>query len=458
MSTALISRALLALRAGLQFGGKRDLYEVYGYRLQLNFNDHFAKYCRQDIASRIVDAPAQATWRNAPEIIGANGFDTKWTDLVKKQKLWHYLERVDRLAGIGRYSVMLVGFDDGAPLDTPVGTAQEVIFLQPFSEPSAAIRTFEPDSNNPRFNMPQMYELNMVDPSSTIDPGILARSTVAKSNRIDVHHSRILHVAESVLEDNILGIPRLSKVFNLLEDLAKIVGGSAETFWLTASRGIQADIDKDMDLSTDDAKALSDEIEEWHHQLRRFVKTRGVKMNVLGSDVPNPSGPFDVIISLISGSTGIPRRILLGSEAGQLASEQDRANWAERIDERRGSFAQPIILEPFIDLLNKAGVLPQPADEVEFEWPSAYHLSPLEKAMTSAQSARSVANLSKQGTKTAPMLITTVEEAREIVGLPAEGAPEQPTFEEETPGQEEIDIDDPDVKEELDDAAADQPE
>ncbi len=459
MASALLSRLGLAMRAGFQFDGARDLYGVYGYKRHTTFEDYLAKYVRQDIASRIVDAPAQAVWRNPPEVIGSSEFATKWDTLVKKNKIWFNLERADRLAGIGIYSTMLIGFNDSSALHLPAHNADDILYLQPYSQPSANVLEFNKDPKDERYNRPEMYELRITDPASTINVGQITASITLHSRRVRVHHSRILHIAESILEDEVLGIPRLQKVYNLLEDLIKIVGGAGETFWLNARQGLQMDIDKDMDLSKEDSKALADEADEFMHQLRRIIRTRGVNMKSLGSDVADPRGPFEVVLGLISGATGIPRRILLGSEAGQLASEQDRANWAERIAERRGSFAEPMMLEPFVDLLNKAGVLPQGSQDVDFEWPSAFHMSPLEKAQTSAQSARSVINLAKQGTKTAPIVITTIEEAREMVGLPPEGAPEQPTFEDDDDGGDnfgQVDDDEEDKKEQVDDDSADE--
>ena len=88
MASTLVQRALLAFRLGLQFGGLRDLYAIYGYTLRPTFNDYFGKYCRQDIAGRIVDAPAKAVWRNPPTIKASSAFMTKWDSLVKKNKIY----------------------------------------------------------------------------------------------------------------------------------------------------------------------------------------------------------------------------------------------------------------------------------------------------------------------------------------------------------------------------------
>ena len=424
VGSELLQRAQLAMRAGFQFGTKRDLYAVFGYKTKLEYLDFLARYYRQDIARRIVNAPIKAVWRNPPKIKADETFVKEWEALVKEHNLWLSFERLECLASLGQFSILLIGYDDGLPLDAPAtgGNRRKVIYTQPYSEASVEITAFEGDATNPRFGLPQMYRIKTTDPGSTAITSGVGGLTSVRSELLDlqVHHSRVLHVARIELEDNVLGVPELTSIFNLLDDLMKVVGGSAETFWLTGNRGMQADIDKEMDITPSDEDALADEIEEFQHQLRRVIRTRGVKLTPLGSDTPDPRGSFEIIIKLISAATGIPQRILMGAEAGQLASEQDRANWATVIEERRASGAEPMILTPFIKKSIEVGVLPDPGD-FEFEWPSAFRMSPLEDAQRMAQQARSLVNMSKQAQANFPLI--TREEGRAILGLPPKPEP-----------------------------------
>ena len=429
--TTLLQRMGLAVRAGLQFADNRDLYAIFGWRTELKFEDYLAKYSRQDVAARIIDAPPQATWRSPPVIETAGPFKEQWEKLTREHQVWNRLERADRLAGLGTFAILLIGLDDGADLESPVsGGEHKLTYMQPYSEGSASVTLFEDDVRNPRYGMPTEYEVQAFD-TKGIQTGATTRPMSTK--RMKVHHTRVLHVADSPLEDNTFGVPRLSRIFNVLDDLLKVSGGSAETFWLTANRGLHIDIDKDMELNSTDADNLSDEIDEYQHQLRRAVRTRGAKVKVLGSDTPDPSGTFKMLINMLSGATGIPQRILIGSEAGQLASEQDRANWAERVNERNNSFAEPKMLAPLVRLLMDAGVLPEEEDPV-WVWPDAFKMDPLETAQMMAQQARAAVNFSRQGQFGQP--ITTQEEARVIMLLPEEGGPEQLELEDTKPGIE----------------------
>lgn len=414
--SGLISRMQLANLAGLRFSGKRDLYSVFGYEKVLDPEHFLAKYARQDIASRIIDAPPGATWANPPTLKEEGDLKTKWEELTKEIDLWGAMHRVDRLARLNQFSILLFGFDDTSDFEAPLNTqrdAKSLLYVRAIGSRQIDELSFVSDERNPRFGMPEMYNIKFDDPATK---SVTAGHVTTKGLRnLKVHASRIVHVVENPLEDETFGFPIIQRVFNLLDDLLKTTGGTAEMFWLAGTRGMQADIDKDMDITPADAKALSDEIEEYQHQLRRFIRTRGVKLNVLESETPQPKEMFDVIMALISGTTGIPRRILLGSEAGQLASEQDRANWADRIAERRTLFCTPTILRPTVSLLQTVGLLPD--GHAEFVWPSAFIMSPLEEGMAMAQKARAIGNISRQIGNKQPMQITSREEARDIVGL-----------------------------------------
>lgn len=404
--STLISRMMWALRAGLQFSGARDLYNVYGYSRQLTETMLYDKYKRQDVASSVIDKPAEALWTAPPEILlGKKPLGDGWSAFVAQNNLWSKILRADKLLGMEKYVVLFLGLPGKS--DKPaVGNVKDVSFVHVFGGSCAAVDSFVTDPSNPRFGYPEFYKLQL-------------SSSITSKNTVRVHHSRVIHLTNELLDSNILSEPRLVKGYNILEDILKVAGGSAETFWLTANRGTQVDVDKDMELSQADLDALSDEIDEYQHQLRRVLRTRGVKINTLGSDVADPRGVFEVSISLLASTYKIPQRILMGAEAGQLASEQDRANWAVSVQERRESFAHPYILLPILEKLQEIGVIAQfDKADLQFKWPEAFKVSPLERAQTMAQTARAVVNLSRQTSLGHPIL--TLEECRKVVEFPEE--------------------------------------
>ncbi len=415
--SALLERSKFFGTMGQSFGGDRKLYEVFGYKTNITSADLYAKYLRQDIAGTIVNAPADALWTNPPVIKADDAFMAAWTLLSELFSVWDILNRADKMTGWGRFSIIVIGTKDGSNLESPVkssdgsvGDPTNIIYMQPYSELGVKVAKLDDNAMSPRFGLPLLYQISIGE--SSVDTTNKGSAVMAKEMK--VHYSRIVHIVDGVIEDNVYGRPRLLNVYNLLEDTLKVAGGTAEVYWLTANRGMQIDIDKDMTLGPEDAANLEDEVEEYFHNLRRVIRTRGVKINELGAKVADPSNTFECIMSLISGATRIPKRIFLGSEAGQLASEQDRANWAERVVERRKNFANPHVLVPFITTMVNLGALPKPKG-LEIIWPEAFILAPLERAQTSAQKARSATNLAK--TLTEQPNLMTVDEARLIIGF-----------------------------------------
>lgn len=369
METVLQSRASLMKRLGQAFGGDRDVYTTLGYPLNLTFDDYYALWTREGIAKRVVKAFPEATWRGEPSLTVLNKPDKenatvkKWNKMVKKLRLYHYFQRVDVLSGIGRYGVLFLGFSDGKDLDQEVSKegSNEINYLVPYMERSVQIKSYVSDPKNPRFGLPEMYTIQMAGAD-----GITSGKNDTQVSR-DVHWTRCIHVAEGKEENEILGTPRLEPVFNYMKNIEKVAGGSAEMFWLGAYNGIVAEADKDAEI--DDVDGLNDEIENYVHKMKRFLLVQGIKVKNLAPNIASPWEPLRAQLTLTSGTTGIPSRILLGSERGELASIMDENNWNTRVDERRLDFAESQIMYPFIQRCMEYGVLPVEEDW-SILWPS----------------------------------------------------------------------------------------
>lgn len=388
--TSLITsaRGMLAQGLGEMFQGNRNLYTTFGYETDVTYAKMLKRYERQDIVSRIVNAYPDAIWTRPPEIIDNEKLSKALKELDAGVSLYHYINRVDRLAGIGKYAVLLLGFNDVSDvvdLETPVGSGGGVklIYVQAFGYGDAAVNTYEEDAASPYFGMPATYKITLR--TNTADK--------SASQSIVVHRSRVIHVADCTLNNDVEGYPILERVYNRLDDVEKTVGGSAEMYWMSGRKGMQVDIDKDTQYKPEDLAKLKSELEDFSHNLQRYIRTQGVTIKDLGGQHVNPEPVFNVIMSIISVTTGIPQRIFIGSEQGKLASEQDRANWALRIDERRVLYAEPKILRPLLTRLQEFGVLPK--GSYTFEWPEAFRMSPLERAQTAAQQARSATNVAR---------------------------------------------------------------
>ena len=161
-----------AAGVGQSFGGKRNLYEVFGYKEQkdLRVEDFLAKYRRQDITKRIVDAPAKATWRSGVRVTGTTELETAWDNLIKEQKILVQLARADRLSSLGHYSLLLLGFSDGGALETPIneGGGGALLYTRPICELSVTGITLNDDPTNERYGQPEMYQVQRTVPQNAL--------------------------------------------------------------------------------------------------------------------------------------------------------------------------------------------------------------------------------------------------------------------------------------------------
>lgn len=382
--SALTQRAAISASLGKSFGGERDLYEALGYKLAPTFADYEARYKRQDIATAIIDVPVRSCWRQVPEITESEEkpteFETKWLDLVDRRSVFHYLSRSDRLASIGQYAVLLLGFDDGVELNEEVSRASDLLYLMPYSQDAATIDKYDEDPKSERYGQVIQYKINM------------SVGTSGTGMSKPVHWSRVVHVSEDNLASDVFGTPRLECVLNRLEDLERVSGGSAEMFWRGAFPGLAFTLDKDATFRDEEQSLaeLTTQVEEYMHGLRRDLRLQGITVDSITPQVADPSNHVGVLLDLIAAAVRIPKRLLMGSERGELASSQDEKNWALHIDGRRQQHCEPKILRPLIDRLVKVNVLPEPKEGYTVNWPDILTASDKEKAEVGAIKAKAI--------------------------------------------------------------------
>lgn len=420
----MITRSTLSILAGTEFNGDRDYYEVLGYDKQdnISFDTYYAKYDRQDIASRIIKAPVAESWRQEPEITDDDNnekqtkFEKAWEGILDRLHVYSYMKRADRLSRIGRYGILFIGVkgdSNAKDLKNEMPTLSgpdDVIYLRPYTEKNAKIKTWETDPTNPRFGKPKTYEINMA--------GALARENTELSayKKQEVHWSRVIHIAENLEEDDVFGTPALKVVLNQLHNLMKVVGGGSEMFWRDAKHGLHFDVRdeyEDPSNNPEQKEKLENMIDEYYHGLRRYIKTKGMDVNKLMSDIANPKDHFEVIISLISAATNIPKRILVGSERGELASSQDEKNWLSYIEDRQTSHVEPIIIRAFIDRLQEYGALEQV--EYEVKWENLFKLNEKDEATVVKTKAEAANELV---TGAAGNVVDVIRVIEEDLGLP----------------------------------------
>lgn len=396
--SAIVKRAQLADMMGMSFDGQRNVNDALGYKKDITYKDYWFAYKRQDIAKAIINRPVKATWAGKVDVMEADDdqdtpLEKAWRELFWDHRLKDKFIRVDRLTSIGRYGVLLLGLDDVKRKEDAIQPVtpgkRRLEYIKPLGEAAAEIISWDTKPSSPRYGLPVMYQLTINDPKAD---GI--------SITVRVHYTRLLHVTFDKLESEVFGEPVLESVFNRLEDLKKLVGGSAEMFWKGARPGFGAKIDPDFEMSTTNEEELEKQIEEYEHSLRRILLLQGVDIESLAQQVSDPKSHVDIQIQMISAVTGIPKRILTGSERGELASSQDMDAWRELIQTRREEYAELQIVRPFIDRCIELGILPEAAGEDNYtvRWDDLHAPSEKDKAEVGRIRAGALKEYSSQAT------------------------------------------------------------
>lgn len=379
-ASALVSRSKLVRGGGKTFDGKRDVDEALGYQGTLDASDYRLRYERNEMAGCIVDCFPIACWRGGGELVEDDDpekvtlFEEQFFELADRLELWPRLMRSDILAGLGRYAIVVIG--DGQALDQELRQMkrpEDVLFLSVYAEEHAKISELVTDFRDPRYGRVKFYACTNVVPE-------LSSGAKVVGGEVKVHFSRVVHIADGLLDDDVYGQPRLRRIWNRLDDLVKVVGGGSEAFWQRSQQGLQLDLDKEIQLDEPGKEALQDEVDEYMHGFRRVMRTQGVKVNPLGSDVANFGPQVDAIMTLLAGGTRIPKRILTGSEQGELASSQDKTNWDERVQDRRENFCGPTVVRQLVDRLIEHGALTEPAEGYVVRWPEIENMDEMARA------------------------------------------------------------------------------
>ena len=392
----LMERLRFSKQHGLTFNGARDEYVILGYDTVITNKQYRVEYERGGIAGRIIDALPNATWRGKIELIENEDpktntpFEQSYKTLDARLGLQSRFLRVDKMSSLSHYAVLFIGGPGNLEGDLPKGKGNpdDIKFVSIFSggsgpgngpndrasafDADCMIEAFDVDPTSERFGLPKSYQLKRTDISSPM-------------LGTGVHWSRIIHVAQDLLDNEVYGLPGLERVWNDLINIRKIVGGGAEAFWLRANQGFHINVDKDQSL-TDPSLGLTElkaQIEKYKHGLDRWIRTKGTDVNVLGSDVANFSQSMDACLTLIAGAKAIPKRILTGSEMGELASSQDRDNWQDQVNGRQTGHAEPNILRAFVNRLLAYNYLPVPKGKghngYDVRWSPISKLSQAEK-------------------------------------------------------------------------------
>ena len=346
--------------------------------------------------------------------------------------LWPFLLNADILAGYGRYGIILIGLDDGQQdLRTPVvpRAGMRITFLQAFPEHLAKISAFDMNRGSRRYGMPIEYMIRMSDPQEQSNTEINEPYTTEY-----VHWSRIVHITDkwhTASSSRIFAIPRCKPVLRPILDIKKVRGSSAEMYYKGAFFGLHFGTHPQLGPDADvDRESLEDMYEEYINGLQRALFTSGMTVDPLSPTVVGPREQIEVQLEAISIKTRTPKRVLMGSERGELSSEDDRKDYNTKLISREVMHNGPHVIVPLLDRLINFGCLPRPRNPgYRIWWPDLASLSEAEKAEVLLKRTQAYGTYVSQGVETAIPLRAYMtgfdgmseEEADSIINTLAEG-------------------------------------
>lgn len=388
----------------IDLGGRKGsstpmLWDGVGYPREgsLDFRDFWLRYERQGFARGIIDKPAHDTWQQTPEILDESEQEgeeeTSFEKEVRKlldgdylrRKPVHRMDVSDRLAQLGEFSIMVLGFAGTEDLSEPVGGVQsgepqfsgpeDLEYVAVFGQDRVESISKVSDMSDPRFRLPESYEVITQNTNRSDITNVESEQTTTE----EIHWTRVIHVPEGTLEDDIFGTPKLKPIWNNLLNVEKILAGSAEGYWRGGYQGLvirppEGPSGEPIQFE-DGSDGLQKEIRRWTENFQRTIATTG-QVDTLDTSLENPDHHLTPQIKEMSASIDMPMTVLMGNETGERATSEDKSMWHEHISSRRNKFGEPVILRPFIQRLVDVGVLPEPTgDGFWTKWPPLDEMS-----------------------------------------------------------------------------------
>jgi hypothetical protein len=402
-----ISSRLSWLNRTVEGDRRRSIEDECGHRKTFpTAEEYHLLYQRDPIAARVVEVFPKECWQVQPRVYeredpgSLTQFERDWKDLgmslnpeegyyqdERGSLIWEALKRVDELCGIGRYGVLFLGIDDGKPLDQPVdrNRKNKLNYVTPLSEVHARILTSEMDMASKRFGHPTQYELTFSNPQE----GDQQFDSTMNGSPFKVHWDRVVHVIDNPLESIIFGVPRMQQVIDRIDDLRKLYGGSAEMYWKGAFPGLAFEGHPNAPQGGFDLEGLKDMAEDYQNGLQRILAVLNMTVKSMSPQVKDPSPQIMRQIEAICIKLPCPKRVFMGSERGELASNQDDAKWNDQLRERHYGHCTPRIVVPMVTRLINLNVLSKPKG-FSVSWPDLTSQTPEEKASVTFKNTQSL--------------------------------------------------------------------
>ena len=245
---------------------------------------------------------------------------------------------------------------------------RKLIYLRAYSELHAQITEVETNRRSPRYGKPVKYLVTMHPEAE--DGEVAGGPSGLLLTEQYVHWTRVIHVADNLLDNETYGIPRLEPALNDVLDINKVKAAAGEGYYKGAFPGHSFETHPSMGADVNvDIDALRNMYEEYQNGLQRGIFTAGLTVKTLEPQVVDPTNHLNRFLDSVCVYLEAPKRIFMGSERGELASSQDAMQHRGKIKQRQHRYVTPKMIVPLFNRFIWIGCLPPPKTSFKIYWP-----------------------------------------------------------------------------------------
>lgn len=407
------------------FGGayntttKHDHYSDFGWPEQVSFQQTYRMYCRNSIASAVVDKTISKVWETDPAIWESaepthSKIELEIADRFNDLRVWQSLAEADTRAMVGRYAAVILRLADGKAFDQPVDTVPGgvtgLVGVIPCWESQLLPVMWDTSPASSNYGSVTMYQFNESSITDVVN-------TAPRS--FGVHPDRVLIWSQN---GTVVCRSELESIYNDLIDAEKIKGAGGEGFWKVSRASPVINSKEGMDIQglaqalgvpvSGIREALNEQMDDYQAGFDKALVLGGLEAKTLGITLTSPEHFFAGPIQSIAAARGIPVPILMGNQTGERASTENAREFALTCNSRRVKRCRPLITE-FINRLERFKILP------EKDWVIGWSDLTASSEEAKLERAAKMMDINKN-TPAAMLHPFTPEEIRDAAGFQAE--------------------------------------
>lgn len=258
------------------------------------------------------------------------------------------------------WSVLVLGYEDkGETLKDPVELPEKIESIVAYGPPMIVHVDVNKDKENSRFGLPEMYKVKM-----------------SEQENAEVHYTRVLHFATRLLDHPWKGLSVLEPVWDDLTVIRNIAWGMGQTLYRYGSG---------FPVVTIKGAKTPEQLREWSREWgpltarTSMFKTdkQEIEFKGLAGRALNPEPYYSAIMERISAGSGIPKPMIIGAQAGQLAgSEVNEREYFKLISDCQSRY-EPGVMDLIDRLIESEQILDVP---YKINWLGGFEVNPRDKA------------------------------------------------------------------------------